>query len=160
MKKEKSKINVKESNMLTNGFFDAACYLKKCEKADGFLLGIYAPAYTVNLALACELYFKQLLYINGIDAKENGRNIHGLKALFKKVPSNIQTEIQKIYLENKNSNQYMSIDECLNLYDTAFEDWRYTYEGGKDCNTVADKDFFDFVHALKMVADKKAEETK
>ena len=42
-------------------------------------MGVYAPAYTVNLAFACELYFKQLLMIRGIDITENGRKIHKLK---------------------------------------------------------------------------------
>lgn len=60
--------------MMTRGFLDVAYHLKNCEKRDGWLLGLYAPAYTANLAFACELYFKQILFINKISTKENGKN--------------------------------------------------------------------------------------
>lgn len=60
---EKNVNRIQEANMVTNGYLDAAKYLKKCEKQNILLMGIYAPAYTANLAFACELYFKQLLMI-------------------------------------------------------------------------------------------------
>ena len=133
---------VKESNMVANGFLDAAYYLKKCEAKDMVLLGVYAPAYTANLAFACELYFKQLLYIKGIDVTR----IHGLKKLYEKIPQDMQNEIIIEYQRNLQSEekeiQSMTIQDCLDRYDTAFEDWRYIYEGNKKSNTTAEKDFF------------------
>ena len=73
---------IEEANMVSNGYLSAARYLKMCVEKEYTLLGIYAPAYTANLALACELYFKQLLVIRKIDVTENGRKIHKLKNLY------------------------------------------------------------------------------
>lgn len=50
---------------------------------------------------------------------------------------------------------FTSIMECLNMYNTAFEDWRYIYEGGKECNTVAGTEFFNLVGAVQKIADEK-----
>lgn len=157
---EKNKI--KYSNMMTRGFLDAAYHLKNCEKRDGWLLGLYAPAYTANLAFACELYFKQILFLNKISTKENGKNIHGLKKLFMKIPVDIQQEIEAEYNKRMTTKalgiepvQFLNVKECLDMYNTAFEDWRYIYEGGKECNTVAGIEFFNLVDAVQKIVDEK-----
>ena len=54
---------------------------------------------------------------------------------------------------DKNLIQYNSVTECLDVYNKAFEDWRYIYEGGKDCNTVAGIEFFNLAYAVKKVVD-------
>lgn len=144
--------------MIANGFFSAACYLKDCEKNNGFLMGMYAPAYTANLAFACELYFKQLL---GIIQKDNIQG-HKLKTLFEEISPEVKKEIKTEYNkkmnnddEGKNTYKTLSFEDCLDVYNTAFEDWRYTYEGGKTCNTVAEREFFTLVSIVKRIADKK-----
>ena len=160
MHMEKNKI--KYSNMMTRGFLDAAYYLKNCEKKDGLLLGLYAPAYTANLAFACELYFKQILFVNKISTKENGKNIHGLKNLFMKIPEKIREEIEAEYNKRMTTKvtatepvRFLSVKECLDKYNTAFEDWRYIYEGDKECNTVAGIEFFNLVDAVQKIVDEK-----
>ena len=130
-----------------------------CVEKEYTLLGIYAPAYTANLALACELYFKQLLVIRKIDVTENGRKIHKLKNLYLKIPFELQSQIENKYNEKikpKKLNaeiEFMTLSECLDKYDTAFEDWRYTYEGNKKANTVAGEEFFVLVDVVKEIAD-------
>ena len=56
---------------------------------------------------------------------------------------NLQSEEKEI--------QSMTIQDCLDRYDTAFEDWRYIYEGNKKCNTTAEKDFFIWQKQLKLL---------
>lgn len=151
---------IKEANMVSNGYLDAAKYLKMCENNDGLVMGMYAPAYTANLALACELYFKQILMIRKIHIKHE----HELKGLFKKIPHDIKLKIEEKYNEKMQVKfsecaiQSMTLDECLDKYNTAFEDWRYTYEGGKKANTIAEVHFFVLVDVAKMITDEMVEQ--
>lgn len=146
---------IREAHMIAKGYLDAAEYLKSCEKENGWLMGEYASAYTANLAFACELYFKQLLMIRKIDVK----HVHVLKDLFLKISPDIKLKIEAKYNEkmkvelSERAMQPMTLDECLDKYNTAFKEWRYTYEGGKAMNTIAEIHFFVLVRELKEITD-------
>lgn len=145
---------IKEANMIANGYMNAAKYLKKCEQENLSLMGIYASAYTTNLAFACELYFKQLLLLSG-------KNIdgHKLNELFSDLPDKLRVKVEKEYSAkvlsetSKRNVQPMSLNECLKEYNSAFCDWRYTFEGNKATNRIADLHFFILADVLKQVAD-------
>lgn len=137
--------------MNANGFMAAANYLKQAISKNALLIGIYGPAYTANLAFACELYLKQLLLLTGV--KKKG---HELKVLYQYLNDDIKVQIRSEY-ERKceefrtKINRDMEIrdlDTCLEDYNKAFEDWRYWFEGEKSSDRMGWEDFHLFIETL------------
>lgn len=83
-------------------------------------------------------------------------------SLFEKVDDSIKKSIIRNY-ENKCeeynkraklSYDFKTLDECLNMYDKAFEDWRYCYEGNKKSNLLRSLDLSIFIDCIKEEVDK------
>lgn len=130
---------IEKMQMTADGFIAAADYLDQAISKDGFLLGIYGPAYTANLAFGCEVYLKQLQLLTG-DVK----NGHELKCLYQALNDDIKAMIrskyendcQKYCEEINNNAELQNLDLCLKNYNKAFEDWRYWYEGEKSSSYI------------------------
>jgi len=137
-----------------SGFKEAADHLNKLISKNGATLLEYGPAYTTNLSLSCELYFKALLC--------DDTTGHGLVSLFKKVDDSIKKSIIRNYENkcqeyNKRSKlfyDFKTLDECLREYDNAFEDWRYYYEGNKKSNLLGGLDLSIFIDCIEEEVDK------
>ena len=136
--------------MNADGFLYAANCLRDSISKDGTMLGIYGPAYTANLAFACELYLKQLYIIENRDAWG-----HEIKKLFEELDESDKQKIIKEY-ENRcndfSSNRNVvirKVEKLLEDYNTAFEDWRYWFEGGKASKHLGWCDFHIFINVIR-----------
>lgn len=143
--------------MNAEGFMAAANYLDQAISKNGVLLGVYGPAYTANLAFACELYLKQLLLLTG--EKRTG---HDLKNLYQYLNDDTKVQIKREY-ERKCEEYHAKVDgnielrdldSCLESYNRAFEDWRYWYEGEKSSNCIGWKDFHILIKTLAELIEK------
>lgn len=142
---------IERMQMNAEGFMAAANYLDQAISKNGVLLGIYGPAYTTNLAFACELYLKQLLLLTG--EKRTG---HELKSLYQYLNDDAKAQIKREY--EKKCEEYHTkvdskvelrgLDSCLEAYNKAFEDWRYWYEEKKSSNCIGWKDFHILIETL------------
>lgn len=129
------KVYIERAIMSAEGFVTAAKLLMEENSKDGWRLAQYAPAITVNLVLACEIYMKQ---ISGYNEKEYIEG-HYLRYCYDKIDKQEKEIIErkfddevKLFLEkNPNWMQELSIDGCLDKYNKAFVDWRYIYEPSK-----------------------------
>lgn len=83
-------------------------------------------------------------------------------SLFEKVDDSIKKSIIRNY-ENKCeehnkcsklSYDFKTLDECLNMYDNAFEDWRYYYEGNKKSNLLGGLDLSIRIDCIEEEVDK------
>jgi len=100
--------------------------VKYWSKQSLLFLSTYMAPCTVNLALACELYFKALL-----SGEHNGQapKTHHLQELFDELQSQTQSEIKAEYTT---FSTLLSFDNCILTHDNAFVEWRYYYEGNKN----------------------------
>ena len=146
------KINkLEKMKMTADGFVAAADYLNQAISKDGFLLGIYGPAYTANLAFACEVYLKQLQLLT-VGIKKG----YELKCLYQslsddakeKIRSKYENYCKKYHIENNSNTKLQDIDSCLESYNKAFEDWRYWFEGGKSSTYIGGKELHLFAKSL------------
>ena len=90
-----------------------------------FLTTYMAPC-AVNLALACELYFKAI-----ISEEHHGQapKTHFLKTLFDELQSASKNAIEAEY---NSFSPFLSLGNCLVTHNNAFIDWRYYYENSKN----------------------------
>lgn len=142
---------IEKMQMTVDGFMAAADYLNQAISKDGVLLGIYGPAYTANLAFACEVYLKQLQLLTiGI---EKG---HELKRLYQSLNDDTKALIRGKYKNNcekycaeiNNNTELQDLDLCLENYNKAFEDWRYWFEGEKSSSYIGGIEFRIFIKSL------------
>lgn len=151
------KNNIERMQMNAEGFKAAANYLDQAISKNGVFLGVYGPAYTANLAFACELYLKQLLLLTG--KKQIG---HELKSLYQYLNDDTKAQIKRayekkceeFYAEVDNNVELRDLDSCLEAYNKAFEDWRYWYEGGKSSDCIGWKDFHILIETLDELIEK------
>lgn len=136
---------IERAIMSAEGFVTAAKLLMEENNKDGWRLAQYAPAITTNLALACEIYMKQIIGFT----EEKYTSGHYLRYLYNKIEvkekeiieRKFKTEVKLFLEKNPNWMQELSIDSCLDKYNVAFENWRYIYEPEKaDANYVAGPD--------------------
>ena len=143
-------IKVSRAMMGAEGFMYAAKCLRDSIYANGVMLGIYGPAYTANLAFACELYLKQLLTLDNKDVRG-----HKLLELYGNLNEEYRKDIEKEYISRCNEFlrerdvEMRSLEKCLADYNSAFEDWRYWYEGGKESKVMGWYDFHIFIEILR-----------
>lgn len=143
---------IRKSMMNAEGYLEAANALRKKISNNGYYLGIYGPAYTANLAFACELYIKQLLLLTG-----RHMTGHKLENLYNELPEQYKQEIDisyrdlctKCIVKNKYKLQLRSLKDCIHAYNNAFEDWRYWYEGGKQSISLGWIDFHILIEVIK-----------
>lgn len=83
---------------------------------------IMPMAMIVNIAFACELYFKTNLIALG-----NNTHGHDLQALFKELPEDQQAQIAARYTSGV-LEPTIQLDVALGQVGRAFVDWRYVYE--------------------------------
>lgn len=86
----------------------------------------YAIPAIVNLAFACELYLKALLYRSG-DRKVI--QSHCLNKLFSMLPDSTQGQMENEYAAR--SRYPVTLKQTLGVHSKAFENWRYAYEPDK-----------------------------
>ena len=146
-------LKIQKAVMVADGFYDAAVFLKEQMRQDGLKLVVYGPPYTANLAFACEVYLKQLNEIEGRTIKG-----HTLSKLFNKLDEKTRTDIENEYKRrceiDVNEHPGMPIElrllsECIKEYDSAFEDWRYWYEGKKKSKSLGWRDFHIFIEVIR-----------
>ena len=86
------KNNIERMQMNAEGFKAAANYFDQAISKYVVFLGVYGPAYTANLAFACELYLIQLLLLTG--KKQIG---HELKSLYQYLNDDTKAQIKRAY---------------------------------------------------------------
>ena len=85
----------------------------------------FVSAIAVNSAFSLELYLKCLLHID----RRKMYSIHQLVCLFKQLSPKRKDQIEKLYAAEHSTGE--SLTKILEESDTAFEDWRYKFEGIK-----------------------------
>ena len=136
--------------MDADGFLFAANFLRDAIFANYLGLVVYGPAYTANLAFACELYLKQLLIL-----EDNEQRGHKLKDLYNCLSADSKDFISAEYVKRcndfkeKHDVTLSSFEDCLENYNTAFEDWRYWYEGNKNSKMMGWYDFHILIEILR-----------
>ena len=126
------KVYIERALMSAEGFVMAAKLLIEKTNKNAWYLGIYAPAITANLSFACEIYMKQIIGFN----EEKYTQGHYLSDLYKKISpeerkvieDKFNDKIKCFFERNSDWCEPISINDCLNKYNKAFEEWRYVYE--------------------------------
>lgn len=104
-------------------FFDCANYFMTSTSRDDAFKKYYIHPVIVNIAFACEIFLKSIMYLYAMEAKG-----HSLKDLIKNLP-----EDDKMFLDGKLTKAYngetdMLGSRYLENISNAFTDWRYSYE--------------------------------
>lgn len=113
-------VTIDEMHRAARGFINTACLLKDDTLSFDYY-ALYAPAYAVNLAFACELSLKEIILISGSTYK----GVHYLDDLFDVLPLDLQREIQANFSFDHPDEH---IKDCLTAYRNAFVIWRYLHE--------------------------------
>ena len=118
---------------MANSFYDIGRLANEYDKEEGTASilfacdAFYAIPAIVNLAFACELYLKALLYQSGfVDAIRN----HNLNELFCKLPDSTQGQMENEFAAR--SRYPITLKQILEIHSKAFENWRYAYEPEKE----------------------------
>ena len=101
----------------------------------------------VNLALAGEIYLKAI-YI--LENNRESKNIHPLKALFAQISNQAQSDISRLYEQNKRKE---SFDQAIERYSDVFSKWRYRHEITNADSNV--DDFVALIDAIKTTCEQK-----
>lgn len=136
-------VTIDEMHRTARGFINTACLLKGDNLSFDYY-ALYAPAYAVNLAFACELSLKEIILILGSTYK----GIHYLDDLFAALPLNLQQEIQANY-NYEHPGEH--IKDCLTAYRNAFVIWRYLHEQESSIPVPHD-DLLSAANAIRSVA--------
>ena len=137
------------------GYVLAAKYLQSKIYENGINLVPYSSALTMNLAFSAEIYLKVL----NIILNDNKKSGHKLIDLYKSLPykhknlieTDYNNEINKYDINRDVPYNHLSLNECLNIYNEAFVNWRYSYERNKKDKllAVASIDLFILVDVFK-----------
>ncbi|MDD6400033.1 MAG: hypothetical protein PUG10_00305 [Lachnospiraceae bacterium] len=126
------KVYIERALMSAEGFGAAAKLLMEKTNKNAWYLGIYAPAITANLSFACEIYMKQIIGFN----EEKYTKGHYLRDLYRKISpqerefieGEFDEKVKSFLRKNSDWMEPFSINNCLDDYNKAFEEWRYVYE--------------------------------
>lgn len=102
-------------------FSDCADFIQKQTQNDP-LSGSYPVI--INASFACEVFLKLLLHFSGLSVEKT----HNLKDLFKKLPTDMQSEIKQAMLLQYGYWCDVWNFEYLDNISNAFVTWRYMYE--------------------------------
>lgn len=100
----------------------------------------YASVFSVNAALACELYFKAILIYNSSENKAVKE--HDLSKLLDELPQTVQTYIANEYKTKLNK----SLTEFLKKYGNSFIKWRYPHEQSVEIGITEILTLVDILH--------------
>lgn len=129
---------------MAKAFDDAAV---QCIEDKGFFAGYVIYPFSVNAALACELYMKAIM----ISSSDNNEFVEGhhFDELFLELPEEAKTTIQEIYSKFAHS----KFDDMLNRNKNVFAEWRYSFEGKHI--VVEPLGLLDFLDALRQYIEDK-----
>ena len=140
-----------------DAFFDMACMIDNDPRYWEFKNEMLVP-YVVNLMFACELYFKYLL-MPYIDFSIKKNKIHRIKELYDWLQSNNPKAADKLMLfYNKSfgsSTSFHELIEVLNMYNNAFDEYRYIYET-QDNKKLYSTEIAALARSLKRLADEES----
>lgn len=139
MSKNKNRGDFQKCFEMAKAFDDAA---ERCIENKEFFEGYVIYPFTVNAALACELYMKAIMMRHS-ESNEFSRG-HLFDELFYELP-----EQAKIAIEEKYSKfGHLKFADMLNLNRNVFNKWRYAFEG--EYSSVALFGLEDFMEALRQ----------
>lgn len=104
-----------------NQFFYVASWCYERDATD-YLMNTFYP-YSVNVAFACELYFKAIMIYRSPE-NEFSKG-HDLRGLFDQLPVSDSTQISQAFTQQ---NRSKSLEAFLDKNRNTFIDWRYATE--------------------------------